>query len=223
MNLPRRPGATRCSVIARRQRPRRPAAALTDAQDGADGMSASTHPWRSHRAEAIRTRTMRPCFMKFVRRSDAGRGGLAARVPTSGSDRLSCQPAGGRLPCLVRQASVRFSDDFAVFQVQGPGFCDQLANTCEPASGFGGTVRNIRRLHDETPDKWWIRDNPNHKETSPLCEMRFRYMRITDILCCYCATRSAPMRTVVASRCDEAVASTASHRGNGKREGSRGG
>ncbi len=124
--------------------------------------------------------------------------------------------AGGRLPRLVRQASVRFGDDFAVFQVEGPGFCDQLANTCEPASGFGGTVRNIRRLHDETPDKWWIRDNPDHKETSPLCEMRFRYMRIPDTLCCCCATRGAPMRIVVASRRDEAVASTASRRGNGK-------
>lgn len=155
---------------------------------------------------ALRCRTRRPCGAR----------------PDKRIGPVIVPPAGGQLPCLVRQASVRFSDDFAVFQVQRPGFCDQLANTCEPASGFGGTVRNIRRLHDETPDKWWIRDNPNHKETSPLCEMRFRYMRITDTLCCCHATRRAPMRTVVASRRDEAVASTASHRGNGKKGGQPG-
>ena len=111
------------------------------------------YPWRSHRAEAIRTRTMRPCFMKI-------RPALRCRTrrpcgarPDTRIGPVIVPPAGGQWPSLVRQACVRFSDDFAVFQVERPGFCDQLANTCKPASGFGGTVRDIRRLHDETPEK----------------------------------------------------------------------
>ncbi len=90
--------------------------------------------------------------------------------------------------CLVRQTRVRFSDDFAVIEVELPSFCNQRANTCEPAGGFGGTIGDIRRLHDEAPYRWRVRDNPNHNETPPSCEMRFRYMRITDNLCCCCAT-----------------------------------
>ncbi|AFQ50714.1 hypothetical protein GEM_4324 [Burkholderia cepacia GG4] len=58
-------------------------------------------------------------------------------------------PAGGQSRRLARQACVRFSDDCAVLEVECPGFCDQFADTCEPASGFGGTVRDIGRLHDE--------------------------------------------------------------------------
>jgi len=52
---------------------------------------------------------------------------------------------------LARQAGVRFGDHFAVFEVEGPGFRQQRANTREPASGLGGTIGDIRRLHDEAP------------------------------------------------------------------------
>ena len=98
------------------------------------------------------------------------------------------RPAVGRSYRSARQACVCFSDDFAGLEVECPSFCNQLAHTCEPASGFGGTVGDIRRLHDEAPYRWRVRDNPNHSETPPLCEMRFRYMRITDNLCCCFAT-----------------------------------
>ena len=97
-------------------------------------------------------------------------------------------PAGGHRLRSARQACVRLSDDFAVLEVQCPCFCKQFANTCEPASGLGGTIGDVRRLHDEAPYRWRVRDNPNHRGASPLCEMRFRYMRITDNLCCCSAT-----------------------------------
>uniref|UniRef100_A0A0H2XW98 Uncharacterized protein n=1 Tax=Burkholderia orbicola (strain AU 1054) TaxID=331271 RepID=A0A0H2XW98_BURO1 len=63
------------------------------------------------------------------------------------------QDKGIRRPAVrsARQARVCFSDDFAVLEVQCPGFRQQLANTCEPASGLGGTIGEIRRLHDEAP------------------------------------------------------------------------
>ncbi|VWC14570.1 hypothetical protein BME24068_05504 [Burkholderia metallica] len=102
-----------------------------------------------------------------------------ARPGKRGSGRH--RPAGGRACRSARQAGVRFGDDFAVLEVECPGFCEQLAHACEPASGFGGTVGGVRRLHDKAPLRWRVRDNPNHSETPPLCEMRFRYMRITDI------------------------------------------
>jgi len=63
-------------------------------------------------------------------------------------------PAGGQSLRLARQACVRLGDDFAVLEVQCPCFGKQFANTCEPASGLGGTIGDVRRLHDEAPYRW---------------------------------------------------------------------
>ncbi|WP_185633744.1 hypothetical protein [Burkholderia sp. Bp9012] len=92
-------------------------------------------------------------FAAFIRHADAGRGGLAVRFPAGGRTD-GVPPAGGVTLRSARQACVRFSDDFAVLEVQCPCFCKQLANTCEPASGLGGTIGDIRRLHDEAPCRW---------------------------------------------------------------------
>ncbi|ABI89273.1 hypothetical protein Bamb_3719 [Burkholderia ambifaria AMMD] len=119
-----------------------------------------------------RCRTRRPCGAR----------------PGKRINRTFLPPAGGHRLRSARQACVRLGDDFAVLEVQCPCFCKQFANTCEPASGLGGTIGNVRRLHDEAPYRWRVRDNPNHRGASPLCEMRFRYMRITDNLCCCSAT-----------------------------------
>ncbi|BAG46058.1 hypothetical protein BMULJ_04201 [Burkholderia multivorans ATCC 17616] len=49
---------------------------------------------------------------------------------------------------------MRLGDDFAVFEVQGPSFGKQRAQTRQPASRFGGTVGDVSRLHHEASLRW---------------------------------------------------------------------
>jgi hypothetical protein len=103
--------------------------------------------------ERIHIRAIQPFLLIPANCTDAGRGGLSARVPAADQPD-SVPPDGGRSLRSARQTCVRFGDDFAVLEVECPCFCKQFANTCEPASGLGGTIGDIRRLHDEAPYRW---------------------------------------------------------------------
>ncbi|WP_185734311.1 hypothetical protein [Burkholderia sp. Bp9031] len=128
--------------------PRRSAAANTVPTDSAVPALASASQ-RSHRVSAFKSGL-------FTLSADTPMPDAAAlrRASRQADQPDIVPPAGGQSQRLARQACVRFSDDFAVLEVQCPCFCKQLANTCEPASGLGGTIGDIRRLHDEAPCRW---------------------------------------------------------------------
>lgn len=184
-----RQGSPAQSAGERGKRMNLPAAAVRRNRAPAIGVGAASR-WPSNARDAVSTagRDEPGLFPRRLRRMS---------MPDAAA-------AGGRSSRSARQARVCLRDDFAVLEVERPRFRKQLAHTCEPASGLGGTVGDVGRLHDEAPYRWRVRDNPNHSGASPSCEMRFRYMRIPDTLCCCHATCMAE-RACVADRRAEAV------------------